>query len=145
MFKTKDHDAKEVASHHELVLEGALMMAPKKMTLRDEEGWKKTVAANTCDYGIGIVCFAEMWARLMEGCIARGDTVEGCAEEMFLLVDIKGITAFKLWLVVSILSQLWVHGEQLRHWHNSKYGDKGRQAELEGVVFNPANTNIDSK
>ena len=131
---------KEAKRHHDLMLKGALAVAPEKMTLRDGEGWKEVVAANTDGYGGGVISFAERWARLMEGRIANGDTVEGCAKEASQLADNEGITGFMYGCAVSILSEVWVHGEQLRRWHNlsTQIRDEGEKANESGGVLNPA-------
>ena len=119
-YKKRQHEAQKAQRCQDLILKGAFMVVPEKMTLRDEEGWKKTVAANTDDYGGGVMSFVERWARLMEGRMANGDTLEACAEDASSLADNKGITGFMYGAAVSILSQVWVHGEQLRRWHNLK-------------------------
>lgn len=45
---------------------------------------------------------------------------------------------------VSILSQVWIHGEELRRWHNldSQIGTEGEKANESGGVLNPAVLNI---
>ncbi|HBB65496.1 MAG TPA: hypothetical protein DCZ84_02580 [Candidatus Vogelbacteria bacterium] len=110
------------------------------MTLRDEEGWKKSVAVNTDGYGGGVISFAGRWARLMEGRMTNGDTLEACADEASSLADNEGITGFMYGAAVSILSQVWIHGEQLRRWHNLKtqIGHEGEKANKSGGVLNPA-------
>lgn len=139
-YKKRQREAEEAQRRQDLMLKGALAAAPEKMTLRDEEGWKKAVAANTDGYGGGVISFAERWARLMEGRMVNGDTLEACAEEAFSLADNEGITGFMYGCAVSILSQVWVHGEQLRHWHNLKtqIGHEGEKANESGGVLNPA-------
>lgn len=139
-YKESQRKAEEAQRRQNLMLEGALAVAPEKMTLRDEEGWKKSVEANKDGYGSGVIRFAERWARLMEGRIANGDTVEGCADEASHLADNEGITGFMYGAAVSILSQVWVHGEQLRRWHNlsTQIGNEGVKANESGGVLNPA-------
>ena len=139
-YKKRQHEAQKAQRCQDLILKGAFMVVPEKMTFRDEEGWKKTVAANTDDYGGGVMSFAERWARLMEGRMANGDTLEACAEDASSLADNKGITGFMYGAAVSILSQVWVHGEQLRRWHNLKtqIGHEGEKANASGGVLNPA-------
>lgn len=139
-YKESQRKAEEAQRRQNLMLEGALAIAPEKMTLKDEEGWKKSVEANKDGYGSGVIRFAERWARLMEGRIANGDTVEGCAEEASHLADNEGITGFMYGAAVSILSQVWVHGEQLRRWHNlsTQIGTEGEKANERGGVLNPA-------
>ena len=46
--------------------------------------------------------------------------------------DTEGITGFMYGCAVSILSQYWEYGEELRKWHNKEYNYDGK-----GVV-NPA-------
>ena len=84
--------------------------------------------------------FAERWARLMEGRMANGDTLEACADEASSLADNEGITGFMYGCAVTILSQIWIHGEQLRRWHNLKtqIGNEGEKANENGGVLNPA-------
>lgn len=138
-YKQRQREAEEAQRRHDLMLEGALKTAPEKMTLRDEEGWKQTVEKNSDGYGGGVIRFAERWARLMEGRIANGDTVEGCAEEASSLADNEGITGFMYGCAVSILSQVWVHGDELRRWHNldTQLGNEGEKANESGGVLNP--------
>ncbi len=119
-YKKRQREAEEDQRRQDLMLKGALAAAPEKMTLRDEEGWKKAVAANKDGYGGGVMSFAERWARLMEGRMANGDTLEACADEASSLANNEGITGFMYGCAVSILSQVWIHGDQLRRWHNLK-------------------------
>ena len=139
-YKKRQREAKEAQRRQDLMLKGALAAAPKKMTLRDEEGWKKAVAANKGGYGGGVISFTERWARLMEGRMANGDTLEACAKETSSLADNEGITGFMYGCAVSILSQVWIRGEQLRRWHNLKtqIGHEGKKANTSGGVLNPA-------
>jgi hypothetical protein len=54
--------------------------------------------------------------------------------------DNDGITGFMYGCAVSILSKVWIHGEQLRRWHNLKtqLRDEGEKANQTGGVLNPA-------
>lgn len=139
-YKEKQQQAEEKQLQHELALEGALQGAPEKMSLRDEAGWKQFVEVNTDGYGSGVIRFAERWARLMEGRIAKGDTMEKFAKETSHLADNEGITGFMYGCAVSILSKVWVHGEQLQRWHNKsiQLGTEGDRANEQGGVLNPA-------
>ncbi|MFH1078561.1 MAG: hypothetical protein V1745_04780 [Patescibacteria group bacterium] len=118
--------------------------APKKMSLRDEIGWKKMVEVNSDGYSACAIRYAERWACLMEGRIAEGDTIEKCAEKTSLLADSEGISGCMYGIAVSILSQVWVHGEQLRRWHNkdAQLGTEGDEANEKGGVLNPAMVRI---
>ncbi len=116
-YKDLQREAEKAQRRKDLMSKEALATAPE-MTLKDEEGWRKTVAANTDSYSSGFIRFTERWARLMEGRMADGDTLEACAEETSSMADNEGITCFMYGCAVSILSQVWIHGEQLRRWHN---------------------------
>ena len=54
------------------------------------------------------------------------------AKELSFKADTEGITGFMYGCAVSILSQCWKYGEELRGWHNKQYNYDGK-----GVV-NPA-------
>ena len=103
-----------------------------KIELKDEDGWAKSRAANTSPYGKAALDYAEGWAKLMQVEVAKGKTVIECAEYTSHELGFFGITGFMYGCAVSLLSQCWEHGEELRKWHNKDYGHKG-----EGVV-NPA-------
>ena len=117
-----------------------LSIAPEHMGLKDEDAWKKTVENNSDGYGSGVVRFAEKWARFMEARMATGATVKDCADECSGLADDEGITGFMYGCAVSILSQVWIHGEALRRWHNktTQLGTEGDAANETGGVLNPA-------
>lgn len=143
-YKKQQCDAQEAQRRQNLILEGALAVAPEKMTLRDEEGWKKMVAANTDGYDRGMIGFAERWARLMECRMANGNTLEACAYEASSLANNEGITLSMYGCAVSFLSKVWVYGEQLRRWHNLKtqIRHEGEKANESGGVLNPARLSL---
>mgnify|MGYP001603931777 CR=1 FL=1 len=130
----------EAAHRKALLLCGALAMAPDRMTLRCVAGWEQACKANTDPYGAAILAYAERWARLMEGRIAHGGTLEACASEASNIADTEGITGFMYGAAVGILAEVWVHGEALRRWHNltTQLSDEGEQANTTGGVLNPA-------
>lgn len=109
------------------------------MEFKDEEVWKTGLAKNADPYGACCYEFAEMWARLMQAEIATGKTVIDCAKTTSHQLGYLGITGFMYGAAVSILSHCWLHGEELRKWHNKDYGHEG-----EGVV-NPAILSIKIK
>lgn len=121
-------------------LSALLTSAPEHMTLRDAEGWATACAANTDGYSGAVMTYAERWARLMEAMIAKGATVAGCAKEASHLADSEGITGFMYGCAVSTLAAVWIHGEDLRRWHNkdTQIGDEGDRANETGGVLNPA-------
>ena len=93
------------------------------------ENWKKS---NVDPYGKGIFAFAEAWANLMERDIENGAKLVDIAAKLSNDADAEGITGFMYGAAVSILSECWIYGEDLRRWHNKDYGYVGN-----GVV-NPA-------
>ena len=105
------------------------------------DGWK---AKNEDPYGAAVFRFAERWADLMEARLASGSTLTDCADETSREADDEGITGFMYGMAVSILSQVWVHGEALRRWHNldTQIGDEGEKANESGGVLNPALLNV---
>ncbi len=139
-YAERYRQAEEDQKRQDALLKSALLAAPTNMTLRDEVGWKKAVEANPDPYGSAVMQYAEMWARLMEARIVAGDTVEACADEASHIANTDGITGFMYGCAVSILSQVWIHGEALRRWHNLKtqIRDEGEKANAEGGVLNPA-------
>lgn len=123
-----------------LILKGALAVAPF-LSLKDKGGWQKAVEVNSDPYGSACVRFAENWGRLMQGQIEQGAKLEDIADECCSIADgPEGITGFMYGAAVSMLSQVWEHGEDLRRWHNLKtqIGSEGERANETGSVLNPA-------
>jgi hypothetical protein len=139
-YKHRQREAQEKQRQQELLLQGALSVAPEHMTLRDPDGWRQAVEANTDGYGSAVIRYAERWARLMESRLAGGSTIAESAEEMSHLADNEGITGFMYGCAVSILSRVWIRGEELRQWHNihTQLGTEGEKANASGGVLNPA-------
>lgn len=110
------------------------------MELTDREGWEKTVEANQDPYGACAIRYCKRWAEMMEAELEKGKTIQEVAEETSHKADTEGITGFMYGCAVSILSQVWAHGEGLRRWHNldTQIGDEGERANKEGGVLNPA-------
>lgn len=101
--------------------------------LQDKQAdWETCVEKNKDPYGKGVITFAKKWAEIMETEIESGKSLKDIADKASREADTEGITGFMYGCAVSILSQLWVHGEELRKWHNKEYGYEG-----EGCV-NPA-------
>lgn len=97
------------------------------------DDYKTYVDNNSQDgYSLGVVDYAEYWAKLMQVQIAKGKTVTECAGEMQMELGFLGITGFMYGCAVQALSNYWKHGEELRKWHNKEYGHEGN-----GIV-NPA-------
>jgi predicted Ser/Thr protein kinase len=62
------------------------------------------------------------------------------AEEASDLADDEGMSGASYGYAVEVLAQCWIHGEQLRRLHNSRYqlGNEGDKANESGGVLNPA-------
>lgn len=105
-----------------------------KLELSDAEGWKKSCEANTDGYGKAALDFAEGWAKLMQVEIGKGKTVVDCYDSTQNELGFWGITRFQFGCAVSVLSQTWKYGDELRKVHNKKYGVK---EDAKGTV-NPA-------
>ena len=99
--------------------------------------YKKYVKTNSTNgYSICVVKFSEEWADEMEKEINHGATIKDCAKNASRIVDNRpgyGITGFMYGCAVNGLSHFWIHGDDLKAWHNNEYG----QPEAKGVV-NPA-------
>lgn len=115
------------------------------MQISNQDFWDKGIVANQDPYGNRCFTYARDWADLMEPRIANGDKLEDIAESTSHQADTDGITGFMYGAAVWILSQCWIHGEQLRKWHNltTQLGDEGEKANnVPGRVLNPAILNI---
>lgn len=103
-----------------------------EIELLDADSWKEYADKNQDPYGKCCVDYAESWAKLMQAAIGNGETIIQCAERTSHELGFYGITGFMYGAAVSMLSQCWKYGEELRKWHNKEYNHEG-----EGVV-NPA-------
>ncbi len=122
-------------------LQAELATAPEKMTLRDEAMWNEYQSNNTEPYGLGVIQYAETWARLMEARMSRGETLEACAMQTSNLVsDAMFVTGFQYGAAAATLVDVWIHGEAFRRWFNLKtqIGHEGEEANAEGGILNPA-------
>ena len=95
------------------------------MKLKNKEGWEKFVAINNDPYGSGVVRYAERWANMMEQEMESGKSLIDIADATSNKADTEGITGYMYGCAVSILSQVWERGEELRKWHNKEYGYEG--------------------
>lgn len=103
-----------------------------RIELFDSETYNSWKSKNTDPYGACCFEYAEGWAKLMQKEISNGNKIEDVAEKTSFELNFLGITGFMYGMAVNILSKCWVHGEQLREWHNKEYNHTG-----DGVV-NPA-------
>lgn len=113
----------------------------------NQSDWDEAVNANTDDYGACGIRYAARWANYMEREIADGKSLADIARDTSHEADKEGITGFMYGCAVSILSQVWKHGEALRRWHNldAQIGDEGEKANDAGGVLNPAVLTLGSK
>lgn len=115
----------------------AMEKAPATLSLRDPAAWAKSVEVNSADpYSNAVTRYAEAWARVMEGMMAGGATLLECADKASHIADTEGITGFMYGCAVQILARCWVHGDELRRWHNWKHGVTEEKAK--GGTVNPA-------
>lgn len=140
--KQEEYERKELKKKEKLAT--YLKDGPAKMTLKDEFGWTNACEANTDPYGGAVIIYAELWARLLEVRMAKGEQLQDISDECSHLADLEGITGFMYGCAVSILSQVWIHGKELRKWHNIKtqLKDEGEKANETGSVLNPALLNL---
>lgn len=98
------------------------------------------VAKNTDSYGAGVVTYAERWAKLMEERIEKGESIGDMAKATGSEADTEGITGFQYGCAVEQLVGCWIHGEELRRWHNldTQINNEGERANESGGVLNPA-------
>lgn len=109
------------------------------MKIKDVEVYEDWKAKNTDGYGMGIFRYAEKWADLMETEIEKGAEVKDIADRLSHAADTEGITGYMYGASVSILSQCWEHGDELKKWHNKEYDYEG-----DGIV-NPAILTVKTK
>lgn len=106
-----------------------------------EKEYKDWLDKNTDPYGRTCFTYAERWAEMIENLIESSTdepmkVIVNNADRLSHEADTEGITGFMYGCAVSILSQCWKYGEELRKWHNKEYNYEG-----DGVV-NPAVLNI---
>ena len=108
------------------------------------KNWEDGLAVNTDSYGRGVYTYASRWALLMEQKLAEGKTIPQMAESTSHAADTEGITGFMYGCAVGLLAGVWLHGENLRRWHNKEIqlGTEGDEANENGGVLNPALLNI---
>ena len=109
-----------------------------ELEFKDDEAkakWEHWVEINSNDsYSLGVVKYARRWAKYMQHLMTKHNkTIYQIADNASHVTDIEGITGFMYGCAVAMLSECWKYGEELRRWHNKKWGQK----DCDGVV-NPA-------
>ena len=109
-----------------------------------KEAYQDWYNKNSDSYSRRCFTYAEDWANLMESRLEQGQSIKDCAKETSHEADTDGITGFMYSAAVSILSNHWIHGEELRQWHNLEHqlGNEGQEANKKGTVLNTAVLNI---
>lgn len=92
----------------------------KPFTLKDAAGWQKSVDVNQDSYGASGLRYAARWANLMELKMSEGKVLSDIAKSTSHEADLEGISGFQYGCAVSLLSQVWIHGEKLKEWDNEK-------------------------
>lgn len=90
-----------------------------KFEIIDADAWEKSVSANTDPYGYACIKYAATWANIMDSRIADGAKVADIAEQTSHEADTDGITGFMFGCALSVLSQCWKHGGDLRQWREA--------------------------
>ena len=106
-----------------------------ELLLKDEVLWNRYVEINKNDkYSARCVSFAHDWAIGMQSHIPPGAEAKQITQLIALnaeaeasKADYDGITGFMYSAAVTMLSQCWLYGEDLRRWHNKEVqiGDEG--------------------
>ena len=98
-----------------------------------QKEYEDYVKVNSNDfYSKGVVDYAQRWADAMEAALAKGETIPACAKGLSHECDAEGITGFMYGCAVQALARFWVHGEELRTWHNldTQIGTEGGEYPL---------------
>ena len=114
------------------------------MLLKSPQEWVETVKREQHNpYGFVVIQFCEAWTNFIEQKMAEGDGFLAAVEKPFE----SDLTVFQYSVAVEILSRTWIHGEELRRWHNLKHqlGKEGEKANDSGGVLNTAILNIGQK
>ena len=117
-----------------------LLEKEKKVQKINQQAWDDWVKVQgTDEYGLATFRYAERWADLIEIKMNEGCQLEDVSKQTCHDADTEGITGFMYGIAVSILAQMWVHGDRLRRWHNWDVSPgQATQANREGKTLNPA-------
>ena len=107
------------------------------MRITNTEYWD-TVANS--EYNKSIIDYAKRWAEAMEKRFDAGEKVADIADETSFSANDSSMSGYSYGLAVSLLSETWQHGEELRQWHNLKFSPLGGEEvnKEPGAVINPA-------
>ena len=96
-----------------------------------ERVWKEGLGRNNdgkiSDFGGAIYYFAERWANAMEKRIENGEKLSDIAveESVNVLREMEGymLSDIQMMCAVSILSEVWKYGEELKYWSELFFKD----------------------
>lgn len=139
-FKKAREQALEAERKSREILEASLAEYPEEMAIRDIDAYLNALEIQKSDYAKVIIRTARNWARLMQGQMDRGRSLEDCAEETYEIANVDGLTGFMYGLAASFLSDFWVYGKEFREWYNedTQIGIEGHIATILGKTLNPA-------
>lgn len=107
-----------------------------KIKLGMEQEYQAFQKANGTDgYGRAVAQYVERWADLMEKELEAGAALPDIAERTGRQANTELLSGFQYDCAVHALSRFWLHGEELRQWHNQQYSYDGP-----GTVNLSANT-----
>lgn len=133
--------AKELKSHiRRKTVEKQVIEIDKETELefKDDEAkqkWEEWIKINSKgSYNLCTVDFARRWAKYMQHIMKKHNkSISQIANKTRSVSDIDGITGFMYGISVSVLSQCWKYGDDLKKWHNKEWGHE----DAKGVI-NPA-------
>lgn len=110
-------------------VEKEVLSLDETMTLefKDDEAkviWEKWVETNSnSDYGLGVVIYARRWAKYMQHLMKKHNKlVFEIADNASYESGVGSMSESMKLYAIEILSKCWKHGEELRKWHNGKFG-----------------------
>jgi len=92
-----------------------------------KEGLKRNANGKISDFGGAIYYFAERWANAMEKRIENGEKLLDIAmeESSKVLKEMENyiLSGFQMMCAISILSEVWKYGEELKYWSELFFKD----------------------
>jgi hypothetical protein len=139
-YRAKRAKALKLQTRREIVEKEVLAVDEStELELKDDEAkakWEQWVEINSHDsYSLDVVKYARRWAKYMQHLMTKHNkSVYQIAHNASHVTNIEGgVTGFMYGCAVAMLSECWKYGEELRFWHNKKWG----REDCDGVV-NPA-------
>ncbi len=136
-YRVKRAKVLKIATRRETVVKDVITVDEStKLQFKDEEAekkWKQWVENNSESSCVNsIVTYARRWAKYMQYLMEKHNkTVAEIADNASSLSGVDDMTLYMHIRVVAILAQCWKYGEELRKWHNRKWGEE----DADGVVL----------